>query len=866
MPVAQLAAGLRATYCGAVGYETMHITDKKRKDWLVARIEAPLADALEAGHADAGDLAAAARARARPPLAQRVNLLDRLTWSVLFEEFLATKFGPEKRFGLEGAETLIPGMKALLDTASRLGVDTAVMGMPHRGRLSVMANVLRKPLPQIFSEFHGTNMPDTAGGSSFIGSGDVKYHLGTSVDRPTLAGKEIRISLLANPSHLEAVAPVVQGKARAKQHFLGDTDRSKVMTVLLHGDGSHSGQGVVYETYDLTALPDYTVGGSIHIVVNNQVAFTTDPKSSRSSRYCTDVAKAVDAPIFHVNGDDAEAVQRVMELAAEYRQRFKSDVVVDLVSYRKHGHNEIDEPMFTQPLMYSKIKAHPDPLQIYSQKLIADGSVASADAAAMAERIQGELQVAFEEGKHYEAKPSHWLASHWEGFKGPDQQARIKNTGVPMETLKEVGALITALPEGFAPHRQVKKVYDARRKMVETGEGVDWGMAEALAFGTLVAEGNHVRLSGQDVERGTFSHRHSIVHDQKTGERYMPLAAACPAGARQAQCHINNSSLSEYGVLGFELGYSLENPNSLVIWEAQFGDFANCAQPVFDQFLSSGENKWLRQTGLVCLLPHGYDGQGPEHSSARIERFLQMTDEDPFEIAPEALTPDSETFFDGKHLGNQIQTANWQIVNCTTPAQYFHLLRRQVHREFRKPLIVFSPKMLLRYPKCKDHLEHFDDDDQNDIYGHVRFKRLIMDDSQRDRSAFPAECPDVKRLLICSGQVYFKLNEERLKRDLQDAVHMVRVEQLSPFPYDLTLRELRRYPNAEVMWLQEEPKNMGAYLYAMPRIEACCRVLGRPIRGHLPYAGRPAAASPSTGFKAQHKLEEAEIVRQALTL
>ena len=348
MPVAQLAAGLRATYCGAVGYETMHITDKKRKDWLVARIEAPLADALEAGHADAGDLAAAARARARPPLAQRVNLLDRLTWSVLFEEFLATKFGPEKRFGLEGAETLIPGMKALLDTASRLGVDTAVMGMPHRGRLSVMANVLRKLLPQIFSEFHGTNMPDTAGGSSFIGSGDVKYHLGTSVDRPTLAGKEIRISLLANPSHLEAVAPVVQGKARAKQHFLGDTDRSKVMTVLLHGDGSHSGQGVVYETYDLTALPDYTVGGSIHIVVNNQVAFTTDPKSSRSSRYCTDVAKAVDAPIFHVNGDDAEAVQRVMELAAEYRQRFKSDVVVDLVSYRKHGHNEIDEPMLPQ--------------------------------------------------------------------------------------------------------------------------------------------------------------------------------------------------------------------------------------------------------------------------------------------------------------------------------------------------------------------------------------------------------------------------------------------------------------------------------------------------------------------------------------
>ena len=883
VPLGQLMAGLQATYCGKCGYEFAHITRRDRREWLRARIEAPLARALAAGLHPDEDVAGAVRAARRLPPADRKHLLDRLAWSSNFESFLENKYGAAKRFGLEGAENLVPGMKAMIDRAAELGVESVILGMPHRGRLNVLANVLRKPLEQIFCEFSGQNFPagstcqarrnplNGAGGdepdtSEFVGSGDVKYHLGTSYDRPTVSGRSIRISLLANPSHLEAVAPVVQGKTRAKQFFSGDDQRERVMSVMLHGDGSHSGQGVVYETYDLSALPSYTVGGSIHIVVNNQVAFTTDPYSSRSSEYCTDVAKALDAPIFHVNGDSAEAVVRVMKLAVEYRQQFKSDAVIDLVCYRRYGHNEIDEPMFTQPMMYRAVKQHPSPLAVYSQRLIEEGTISSQEKKEIDEKVYNILQSEFEAAKTYVPKTGDWLESVWSGFKGPDQLARIKDTGVPMEVLKEVGAAITALPPGLSPHKNVKKMYRNWQKALETEQGVDWAMAEALAIGTLLYEGNHVRLSGQDVERGTFTQRHAVIHDQKTGERYVPLSACSEPGKPETQLTICNSALSEYGTLGFEVGYSQENPNSLVIWEAQFGDFANCAQAVFDQFISAGEAKWLRQSGLVVALPHGYDGQGPEHSSARIERFLQMSLEDPFEIAPEALEPETQQFFEGRHLGTQVQNTNWQVVYPTTPAQYFHVLRRQVHREFRKPLILFTSKMLLRHPQAKDSLTHYDDDIDNDDLGHVRFKRLIMDSAVKDRSAFPPTENGVKKVLFCSGQVYYKVRAERDKAGLGEEIHMVRVEQLAPFPFDLVLRELRRYPLAERVWLQEEPKNMGPYLHVMPRFDACVRALGGEPPGVMAYAGRPVASSPATGFAAQHLAEERALAAAALAL
>ena len=566
---------------------------------------------------------------------------------------------------------------------------------------------------------------------------------------------------------------------------------------------------MVYETYDMSGLPDYTVGGTIHVIVNNQIGYTTDPKFSRSSPYCTDVATSLDAPIFHVNGDCVESVCRVFDLAARWRQRFKTDVVVDLVCYRKFGHNEGDEPSFTQPLMYQTIKAMDNTLAVYSAQLQKRGDLVSDEINKAKEAYLEELREAFDGSKTYEQKDVDWLESVWKGFKSPTQQGRIKTTGVPMDVLKEVGMAMSTIPEGFAAHRKVRKIYEQRKRAIETGEGVDWGTAEALAFATLLKEGVHVRVSGQDVERGTFAHRHAVVHDQKTGERYVPLKHLWPEQDPDAFA-VSNSPLSEYGVLGFELGYSLVNPNQLVIWEAQFGDFANGAQVIFDQFLSSGEAKWLRQSGLVVNLPHGYEGAGPEHSSARMERFLQMCCEEPFEIPEGALHPDSSDFFEGRHLGTQIQKCNWQVVNPSTPANYFHLLRRQVHREFRKPLIVIAPKFLLKYRECVDSLDNFDDDAENDRLAQVRFKRLIMDAGHDgDRSPSPKVEHDVKRVLFCTGKVYYPVDAERQKQDLGGAIHMVRVEQISPWPYDLVIRELRRYPNAEIMWLQEEPKNMG---------------------------------------------------------
>ncbi|CAG7861840.1 unnamed protein product [Brassica rapa] len=821
-----ILARLQQAYCGSIGFEYMHIADRDKCNWLREKIETATPW--------------------RYNRERREVILDRLAWSTQFENFLATKWTTAKRFGLEGGESLIPGMKEMFDRAADLGVESIVIGMSHRGRLNVLGNVVRKPLRQIFSEFSGGIRPvDEVG---YTGTGDVKYHLGTSYDRPTRGGKKIHLSLVANPSHLEAADSVVVGKTRAKQYYSKDMDRTKNLGILIHGDGSFAGQGVVYETLHLSALPNYTTGGTIHIVVNNQVAFTTDPRAGRSSQYCTDVAKALSAPIFHVNGDDVEAVVHACELAAEWRQTFHSDVVVDLVCYRRFGHNEIDEPSFTQPKMYKVIKNHPSTLQIYHKKLLECGEISQQDIDRIQEKVNTILSEEFVASKDYLSKKRDWLSTNWAGFKSPEQISRVRNTGVKPEILKTVGKAISSLPENFKPHRAVKKVYEQRAQMIETGEGIDWALAEALAFATLVVEGNHVRLSGQDVERGTFSHRHSVLHDQETGDEYCPLDHLV-MNQDPEMFTVSNSSLSEFGVLGFELGYSMESPNSLVLWEAQFGDFANGAQVIFDQFISSGEAKWLRQTGLVVLLPHGYDGQGPEHSSARLERYLQMSDDNPYVI------PDMEPT-----MRKQIQECNWQIVNATTPANYFHVLRRQIHRDFRKPLIVMAPKNLLRHKDCKSNLSEFDD-----VQGHpgfdkqgTRFKRLIKD--QNDHSDLEE---GIRRLVLCSGKVYYELDDERKKVGASD-VAICRVEQLCPFPYDLIQRELKRYPNAEIVWCQEEAMNMGAFSYITPRLWTAMRSLGRGDMEDIKYVGRGPSAATATGFYTFHVKEQAELVQKAI--
>jgi len=833
----QILTRLRETYCGTIGYEYMHIQDREQCNWLRERIETE-------------------RKKQYAPERKKI-LLDRLGWGEMFENFLSNKYSAAKRFGLEGCESLVPGFKEIIDKAAEMGVEAINIGMPHRGRLNVLANVVRKPLQTIFNEFKGgPKLKEELGNesSSYTGSGDVKYHLGTSFDRPTLRGGQIHLSLVANPSHLEAVNTVVTGKTRAKQFYNKDPHGDKSMAVLLHGDGAFSGQGIVYETLDMSKLPEYAVGGTIHIVVNNQVAFTTDPKYSRSSAYCTDVAKGMDVPVFHVNGDDVEAVVWVMELATEWRMKWKTDAVVDIVCYRKYGHNEIDEPMFTQPLMYKVIQQHPSALTIYSNKLIEEGVITPEYYQDMRKNINNVMEREFEAAKTYVPKQRDWLASHWQGFKSPDQLSRIRDTGLPIEHLRNLGHLVTSIPSGFTPHRVVKRVYEARRAMIDNGEGIDWAMGEALAFASLLDEGNHVRLSGQDVERGTFSHRHALIHDQITGDRFIPLRNVYSGnpGRQEKFFTVCNSSLSEYGVLGFELGYSLEHPNCLVLWEAQFGDFANTAQVIIDQFISSGEAKWLRQSGITLLLPHGYDGQGPEHSSARLERFLQMSDEDPTKF-PDAMEI-------GRRM--QIQEGNWQICNVTTPSNYYHMLRRQVHREFRKPLVVMSPKNLLRHPKAVSKLDEFDNSDANDSLQGVRFKRLIMDKSSTSRSLDPPIEDKVKRVVFCSGKVYYDLDDERDVAKNIDDVKICRIEQLSPFPWDLVKRELKRYPNAEVVWCQEEPMNMGAWWHIQPRMSTIFKYLER--EGEVRYAGRRPAASPATGYAQIHAKEQAELVSQAI--
>jgi 2-oxoglutarate dehydrogenase E1 component len=790
----QIIAQVKATYCGKIGVEFMHIQDPAQKAWIQDRIESirNQTDFTEKG---------------------KRAILDRLTAAEVFERFLDRKYTGTKRFGLDGGETLIPGLEQILKRGSQLGLDEVVIGMAHRGRLNVLANFMGKSFAAIFSEFQG----NPANPEDVQGSADVKYHLGTSSDRE-FDGKVVHLSLTANPSHLEAVNTVVLGKVRAKHRQKKDSERSRIMPLLLHGDAAFAGQGLVAETLDLSELKGYRVGGTIHFIINNQIGFTTNPVHSRSGPYCSEVAKIVQAPIFHVNGDDPEATVHVARIATEFRQQFKKDVVVDMFCYRRFGHNEGDEPAFTQPLMYQTIARHPTTRALYADRLVKEGTLVAGEPEQMVAEFQKRLEHDFEIATSYKPNKADWLEGAWSGLATASGDDRRGETPVALEKLQAVGQALTKLPQDFNANRKILRLLDSRRQMLETGEGIDWASGEALAFGTLLDEGFTVRLSGQDCGRGTFSQRHAELIDQETERSYRPLANIRPG---QAEFELIDSPLSEAGVLGFEYGFSLAEPQALVIWEAQFGDFANGAQVIIDQFISSGESKWLRMSGLVMLLPHGYEGQGPEHSSARLERYLQLCAED-----------------------------NLQVVNCTTPANFFHVLRRQVHRNFRKPLIAMTPKSLLRHKLAVSRLSAMGPGSS--------FHRILKDTGELKPDA------EIKRVVLCSGKVYYDLFEERARRGVQD-IYLMRLEQLYPFPRKPLLVELGRFPEAEVIWCQEEPRNMGAWFFVQPEIEAVLERLGAKTR-RLRYTGRPPAAAPATGILRRHLKEQAALVDAALTL
>jgi 2-oxoglutarate dehydrogenase E1 component len=790
---------LKATYCGTFALQYMHISDAEQAGWLKERIE---------GY---GKEIAFTREGRRA-------ILNKLVEAEGFEKFCHVKFMGTKRFGLDGGEALIPAMEQIIKRGGALGVEEIVIGMPHRGRLSVLANVMAKPYRAIFNEFQGGSFKPT----DVEGSGDVKYHLGASSDRAFDANK-VHLSLTANPSHLEAVNPVVLGKVRAKQFQLGDTSRTKVLPVLLHGDAAFAGQGVVAECFGLSGLVGHRTGGTMHIVVNNQIGFTTAPHFSRSSPYPTDIALMVEAPIFHVNGDDPEAVVHAAKVATEFRQKFHKDVVIDIFCYRRFGHNEGDEPMFTNPLMYKNIKTHKTTLQLYTERLVKDGLIPEGEIEDMKARFQATLNEEFEAGKDYRPNKADWLDGRWSHLNHKQSDYQRGATAVDRARLLEVGAALTRVPEGFNIHRTVARQLEAKAEMIQSGKGIDWATAEALAFGTLLVEGYPVRLAGQDSTRGTFSQRHSAFVNQDTEERYYPLNHIKEG---QAKYDVIDSMLSEYAVLGFEYGYSLAEPNALTLWEAQFGDFANGAQIMIDQFISSGERKWLRMSGLVMLLPHGYEGQGPEHSSARLERFLQMSAED-----------------------------NWIVANCTTPANYYHILRRQLHRSFRKPLVLMTPKSLLRHKMAVSRVD--------DLVTGSSFHRVLWDDAQYGNSDLVLKPDDeIARVVVCSGKVYYDLLEARDAAG-KDDTYILRLEQFYPFPAMSMSKELGRFKNAEVVWCQEEPKNQGAWTFVEPNIEW---ILGRiDARTRRPvYAGRPAAASPATGLASQHKQQQEALVNDAL--
>ncbi|MCH8952218.1 MAG: 2-oxoglutarate dehydrogenase E1 component [Proteobacteria bacterium] len=796
----EIEALLKRTYQGTFALQFMHLIDPEAKSWLQKRIEGY---GKEIQFTKMG----------------RKAILKKLIEAEGFEKFLQVKYMGTKRFGLDGAESVIPAMEQIIKRGGALGAKEIIFGMPHRGRLSVLANVMAKPYRAIFNEFQGGSFKP----EDVDGSGDVKYHLGASSDRE-FDGNKVHLSLTANPSHLEAVNPVVLGKVRAKQEQYGD-DRTAVIPVLMHGDAAFAGQGVIAECFGLSGLKGHKTGGTIHIIVNNQIGFTTAPHYSRSSPYPTDIAKIVDCPIFHVNGDDPEAVVHAAKVATEFRQKFQRDVVIDIFCYRRFGHNEGDEPMFTQPLMYQAIKKQKTTLQLYSERLTADGLIAAGEVEAAAAAFQTYLGEEFEAGKNYRPNKADWLDGRWSGLETSEGEYQRGQTAAPMEALLETGAALTRLPDSFKPHRTIARLLEQKRAMIETGEGIDWATAEALAFGTLLCERYRVRLSGQDVSRGTFSQRHCGITDQETEERYYPLAHI---REDQRDFEVIDSMLSEYAVLGYEYGFTLAEPNGLVLWEAQFGDFANGAQIMIDQFICPGERKWLRMSGLVLLLPHGYEGQGPEHSSARVERFLQLSAED-----------------------------NWIVANCTTPANYFHILRRQMHRSFRKPLILFTPKSLLRHKLCVSKL--------SELAEGSSFHRVLWDDAQLGNSELELASDDnIGRVVICSGKVYFDLLAARDEAGL-DNIYLMRLEQFYPFPALSLTRELARFKGADVVWCQEEPKNQGGWFFVEPNLEW---VLGRigAKAGRAKYAGRPASASPATGLAARHKAEQEALLETALTL
>jgi 2-oxoglutarate dehydrogenase E1 component len=805
--VRELLKVLQLNYCGNVGVEYMHINDREERAWIQGKIEGR---DKEIHFTPEGKKA----------------ILNKLIEAEAFEKFLARKYVGTKRFGLDGGEAMVPALESIIKTGGALGVNEIIIGMPHRGRLNVLTNVMQKPFRALFSEFAGGSAtPDEVGGS-----GDVKYHLGTSTDRG-FDGNIVHLSLTPNPSHLEAVNPVVLGKVRAKQTQRGDAAndniRDQVLPLLLHGDAAFAGQGIVAECFAFSGVRGYNTGGTIHFIVNNQVGFTTSPQFSRSSPYPSDMGKIVQAPIFHLNGDDPEAVVFGTKLAMEYRQQFNRDVVIDMWCYRRFGHNESDEPAFTQPQMYAAIRAHPFCSTIYGERLKAEAVVTDADIKAMEDKYVAYLEEEFEAAKGYKPNKADWFEGKWQGLSLPKKNGdtrRAAETGVAESELKDIGHVLCAVPDGFNIHKTLARVLDAKKDMFKTADGFDWATAEALAFGSLLKDGFGVRLSGQDSERGTFSHRHAVLVDQVTEQKYSPLKAISD------HFEVLSSPLSEFGVLGFDYGYSLAEPNTLVLWEAQFGDFANGAQTMIDQFITSAESKWLRSSGLVMLLPHGYEGQGPEHSSARLERYLQACAED-----------------------------NVQVCNITTPSNYFHVLRRQLLRDFRKPLIIMSPKSLLRHKKAVSKLSEMGPD--------TCFHRVLYDDAEIGAASSLKLKPDskIKRVVFCSGKVYFDLLEERDRRGLDD-VYLLRVEQLYPYPNDAVLDVMRRFKAVEkIVWCQEEPKNMGAWSFIAPLvedslIEAKCKVT-RPV-----YAGRSASASTATGSAKRHAQEQAALIDAALTV
>jgi len=780
---------LRRTYALHVGVEFMPLQDSNRRRWLQPRME----------HREN---------QLDPTVEQQRHILTKLSYAECFESFLHTKYVGAKRFSLDGGESLVPMIDVMLEDGAKLGLKEVVIGMAHRGRLNVLCNILGKSPDQIFSEFEG---PDDAHG--YLNRGDVKYHQGFSSDFVTQTGLKVHLSLAFNPSHLEAVDPVVVGRVRAKEDRFEDPERGRVVPLLIHGDAAFAGQGVVTETLNLSQLPGYNVGGTVHIVLNNQVGFTTDPEESRSSIYCTAAAQMLDVPVFHVNGDDPEACVHVMKLAIQYRQEFKSDVVIDLVCFRRYGHNEADEPTFTQPKMYELIKAHPTVRQLYANQLIAQGRITKEEAEQVRADVMKELQEAHARVKEHSAlKEPSAMEGLWKTFRGgADRDITQPETGVPREKLSQLLERLAFVPEDFHPHPKIGTFLERRRAMGRGEQLLDWSAGETLGYAALLADGFNVRLTGQDTERGTFTHRHAVLHDVKTGGRYVPLEHLAKA---QGTFQVYNSPLSELGCLGFEYGYSLDCPDCLVVWEAQFGDFVNGAQVIIDQFIVAAERKWRRLSGITLLLPHSYEGQGPEHSSARLERFLQLCGDD-----------------------------NIQVCYPTTPAQMFHVLRRQMVRPARKPLVVMSPKSLLRRPEAVSPLEDL---------ASGRFQRVLPDQANLDGAK-------VDRVLLCTGKVYFDLAAERARR-VEERVAIVRLEQLYPFPREELAAELGRFPSArELVWVQEEPKNMGAWQFVFPLLQemASSRALS--------FVGRDAAASPATGFHEAHELEQHRIVEDALS-